>query len=153
VTSVASPIVFSIEGKLPSGTIGIDSAGNAVSAIMWTIVDASQNIPAPLLVGSVSSNTSGTERIERVTIPSGCASITSQSGAWVSSVASGGTGICNITIAAGMFSSAPTCTCSTVAQRECRLNATPTTTSVVAVSFDTSAAINSEVDVLCMGPK
>lgn len=66
---------------------------------------------APILVGSVSSNTSAQERHERAEINcDASSSITSQSGSWLSAVGNRSSTACTITIATGIFSAAPACT-------------------------------------------
>ncbi len=68
----------------------------------------------PLLVGSVTSNSLGLERIERALISlSGCA-ITSQSGTWVASTTNNATGDCTLNLTSGIFSATPSCFVTTV---------------------------------------
>lgn len=114
---------------------------------------------APNLVGSVTSNTSGSERIERATITnngSTCA-VTSQSGSWISSVSRPGSGQCTLTITTGMFSSAPTCTLTSEksgSSNFCQWNGAVTTTSgPIACATDSGTGIDGVIHVHCMGPR
>lgn len=76
----------------------------------FSIVNISQGVTAPILVGSVTSNSTGAERVERATINCDATpTITRQSGSWVSGVSQTATGDCTITIASGLFSDTPTC--------------------------------------------
>lgn len=88
--------------------------------IRFTVYPITNASNAPLYVGSVTSNSSGMERSERLqfdggTYQSNCTStpcrIQNQSGSWVSSVARNSTGNYTVNIAAGIFSGDPTCTC------------------------------------------
>lgn len=85
-----------------------------VSAIV-PIVGWSNSMPAPLLVGSITSNSTGLERIERANInwAAGVPSIIGQSGSWVSSLTDQGAGDVILNLVAGIFPNNPTCTCST----------------------------------------
>ena len=95
-------------------------------------------------------------RVESIRAPSGCASITAQSGGFAS-VASGGTGICTFTITTGIFSATPTCVCSAVdnANRTCAINTFTSATSfqTVTSSGDPLAATDLAVSVICMGAR
>lgn len=132
--------------------------------IHWEVYPITQNIPATLLVGSVTSNSSGQERVERVQSATTCTStpctISSQSGSWVSSITRHSTGLYTVNIAAGMFSSAPTC----FAQAYIGTNAANyiqdgnVAPSTSAFKFqcnrkDTHVADDCAFGVVCMGPR
>jgi hypothetical protein len=112
---------------------------------------------APLLVGSVTSNSSGLERVERATITSPT-TITSQSGSWLSSVANGSTGNYTLTIAAGIFSATPSCVFQPLSGERVSSAASMTSSTSVAGQFrrvttPVGDAINSDFTVICMGPR
>jgi len=112
--------------------------------------------PAPVLVGSVTSNSAGAERIERASInDTGTCSIVSQSGSWVSSATVNGTGRCDLVITG--FSSRPSCTCTVTnagtASRTCHINGTPTSTSVSPYTLNAGTASSENFDIICMGPR
>jgi len=116
----------------------------------------SGNQRAPTLVGSVTSNASGAERIERATFSnngSAC-SITSQSGSWITSVTRNGTGRCDVVYPSGTFSSAPTCTATSLdtGSRYVSTN-TPTTTGVSLFHIITSALGDGSMSLICMGAR
>ena len=159
---------MSVQMKVGSGTGYIDYATALGRAINWSIVQITSAFPAPLLVGSVTSNTSGQERIERVSFGGASAhtnctstpcTVSSQSGSWVSSVTRSGTGVYSISIAAGMFSSAPICTCigKGVGSTNgwCQMTDTPNSTSAVPLQTLNSAGafVDNAVEVICMGPR
>lgn len=102
-----------VQVRQASATAGFNCVtGTIISDDRFTIsvVPISQNLPTPLLVGSVTSNSAGVERVERATITCATASsITAQSGSWISSVGNRTSGRCDITLAAGIFASTPTC--------------------------------------------
>ena len=86
----------------------------------WTVKPISRQQPQPLLVGSVTSDSSGLERTIRVAVagnstPSAvCSSspctIVRQSGASVTSVTRASTGLYTVNVAPGTFSAPPVCT-------------------------------------------
>lgn len=95
-----------------SGTISL--SGGALASVQysirWTISDAVNRLTAPLLVNSVNTQLSSVLAYEAATINcDGGSAITSQDGAWVSSVGNISAGACVVTLAAGAFSSAPRC--------------------------------------------
>ena len=79
-------------------------------------------MPAPVLVGSITSNATGALRQEYLQFGGGASgglatsactttpcTVAAQSGSWISSVARGSTGQYTATVAAGIFSSVPYC--------------------------------------------
>ncbi len=78
----------------------------------WTVRPVTQNMPAVSLSGSVTSNASGQERIERALILGSATTptVSSQSGNWISSVSRTATGEYSLNLAPSVFSAAPTCT-------------------------------------------
>lgn len=133
---------------------------NAVHAVTWQIYPTMLGFPAPLLVGSVNSGSTGTERIERAYITNGgsCA-ISKQSGSWVSSATLNGTGQCDLVLASGIFSASPSCVCSYngtgggISSRSCSTGITDSThiSGFVYVSSSGSGQ-NLPFDIICMGP-
>lgn len=113
-----SQVTLKIRGKITggggaTGTL-VDNYG--VGHIRWKILDVSQNMPNPLIVGQVSSSTSGQERIERMTFAEGsgtpCSAspctINRQSGGFTQ-VVRNGTGDYTIVANSGVFSGPFTC--------------------------------------------
>lgn len=118
---------------------------------------------APLLVGSVTSNASGAERIERAKVSTACTSgtctITSQSSAWLTSIVWNSTGNYTVTYPSNTWSIAPTCfitvgaASGTVGGTSSYLTS-PTTTSFQFISVNTANSIfNNAFDIVCMGPR
>lgn len=111
---------------------------------------------APIIIGSVTSNSLGDERIERLKITNSTSSA-SQSGSWAS-VSNNGTGRASVTITAGMFSATPVCTCTTAAannaQSMCQITGL-TNTSFEARTRDstTGGLVSEDAYVVCMGPR
>jgi hypothetical protein len=115
----------------------------------------------PFVADKIASSSTAPERVERVVINnngSAC-SIASQSGNWASSPTRNGTGRCQITIATGYFTAAPTCVCvplnSTSAGASCWLD-NGLSLSATLMGFKT-AANNAVADmtmyVICMGTR
>jgi len=170
VASSLTPTI-TIEGKSSSGAITIDTTSTS-SAIEWSIFPITNNMPAPVLVGSVTSNATGAERIERLQFGGGASgglatsactttpcTIANQSGSWISSVARGSAGSYTATIAAGMFSSVPYCwgnagLFGVVTGGFANVNATNTTTVNVNAYSNTGTTLTDNVITLfCMGPR
>ena len=133
--------------------------------IHWEVYPINQGIPAPILVGSVTSNTNSSERVERATVRCfSTSSISSQSGSWISSIGNISSGTCALTIASGIFSATPTCTASQNAINSGYLSAAfayaaSSTSITVGERFITggSATVTNTTDeyinVICMGPR
>jgi hypothetical protein len=117
--------------------------------------------PSPVLMNQVSSNTSGQERVERVTVASVCTStpctISSQSGSWVSSVTRASTGNYSVNFVAGEFSATPTCTVYVHNNSNALAVAgnAPTSSLVgfTSIVSTTAAVVDAAFDVICMGPR
>jgi hypothetical protein len=160
-SSTASETVeFQMASDSGSSTSGISTGGGSiVNPIEWQIFGLDQSFPAPNLVGSVTSQSTGAEHIERAYIAnSGSCSITSQSGSWISSVSHPGTGRCTLNFSASEWSAAPSCVVSQDAGsasvgREAIFSVTPTTsTTEVFTTNSAPAAADFPFMIICMGP-
>lgn len=148
------------QSQASTGNNILQSQRAPANAVEWSIVDISQGITGPYFIGSVTSNTTGYERIERAVISDSsiCSAspctITSQSGSWLSSVTWSTTGKYILNIASGIFSSLPTCTI-THSNTETSLDSGNTATSVAFSTWNSggSAANVARINVICMGPK
>ena len=147
---------------ITSHTIFADaSASVGQRDIHWEVYPLSQTMPAPVLVGSVTSQSTGQERVERVTVAnSGTPTVSSQSGSWISSITDSGTGFATLNIAAGTFSSAPTCVCAAIPtvegeDRVCTIPSMPTTSAVAVKTFRSDSPTEQDMNfsVICMGAK
>jgi hypothetical protein len=155
-----SPVTLKLQSKSDSSTVNIGYA-SAYHSVEWSIVRIGQSVPAPVLVGSVTSNSSGQERIERAVISASGGAALSQSGSWVTTSTSNSTGNLTVTIAAGIFSAAPTCTCSPQANGSTQANFcqvdTQTAATATTVRFatfnDAGSAAARDLNIHCMGPR
>jgi hypothetical protein len=136
--------------------------------IKWEVYPLNTYQPAPLLVGSVISGSSGIERLLRVnfggaTPPSNCTAATctiyQQSGN-VSSVTRSGTGTFNVNLPSGTFSDLPSCSCSAnnigAGGRNAVCSVFAASTTLVEVQVfrqDTNALADSTVALQCQGPR
>jgi hypothetical protein len=158
--TAGTPITIKIQTAASSGTVIIDqeiSTNNRV--VQWTIEALDTLNGAPLLVGSVTSNSAGAERIERLAVAPECTTGTcaqaSNSSNWAT-VTWNTTG--NYTLDyTGTFSSAPTCTCNafrSAARMVCYGASLPgATTWVFATGQVTNVDQNSGFTIICMGPR
>lgn len=128
-----------------------------------------QNIPTPLLVGSVSTPSSGAEKItraefgdavyENVCAASPC-TVHVNPGSWVTSVTRGGAGDYTLNFSSTTFNSTkPTCTCAAAgaatngAADFCQITQ-KTTSSLRVLAYDAAGAGHDEYfNIICMGPK
>jgi hypothetical protein len=127
-----------------------------VPGLRMSIVKLDQGFPAPLLVGSVTSNSAGVERAERARISNnGTATITSQSGSWLSVPSRTGAGVMTFTMAG--FSETPSCVCdiSDAANNNLTCNATPSSATALTTKTNNppSTATDANISILCVGPK
>lgn len=163
VSSTGTAIIFKAQlSNNNASTVSIDE-GPALTgniAIQWNVDAAGQGTNSPLLMGSVTSASTGMEHIERASVPSACGSITSESGSWLSSPSHPRTGNCTFTIATGEFSSAPQCWCTVDSQtgaglggRTCEIG-TSTSSTVLEVGTSNNAGTLTDYafNVFCMGP-
>ncbi len=160
IANITGLFTLSSAGTINVVVRGQRVAGNgtcyAEAGAYISIKNVSQPSPAIVLANSVTTGTINGERIERATVASGCASVTSSSGTWVSSVSKPSTGQCTVNIASGSFSSAPTCVCTVNVERTCRMTAVPTTASFTVDIFNGGSppiASDSSINVICMGPR
>lgn len=145
-----------------SGTItaGMSAAGANGVAINWDIFPLAQNIPAPLLVNSVVSPSSGVTNIcsGYITVSGSTPSVSRSDGNCAASVADGGTGDTTVTFATGTFSSAPNCTVTVQSTSDFgwRIEAATTSTTLRVTTRTTStggAADNINWYFICVGAK
>lgn len=120
---------------------------------------------APILVGSVTSNSTGAERVERATITGGNPpTIASQSGSWLTYASRAGAGDTTWTLAG--FSSTPTCVVSATytaaidsQSATCRGGATSATSARFYCNYvdDAASSVVTALDlgmaITCMGPR
>lgn len=166
-----SAITLAVQGKKgAAGTMLITSYNTTTRMMNWSIFALDQNIPAPVLVGSVTSGSTGAERIERVRFGgaserSNCTAspctIYSQSGSWVSSVTRNATGNYTVNIASGVFSVEPTCSgnAKAIGSQNTALIPVDATGSATSKRFDVmrlgAAGTNDDayVEYVCYGPR
>jgi hypothetical protein len=166
VTSTAQ-VTLRLEGFANTGTLQMGANADTLThSVDWSIFSMTQSFPAPTLIGSVTSQSAGAERIERVEFggasnPSSCTStpctIYSQSGSWISSVSRGGSGDYTLNIAAGIFSGVPVCTARshTATSMVSSNGNTKTSTSIGLLSRnqESNTSVDTAMDIICMGPK
>lgn len=144
-----------------SGTASIlNGQASGTPAINWTIFPSDQGFPAPLSIGSVTSDSSGSENIGRATIAeganctTGACTINRQSGSWLTSFTWSTTGVYNLVFKTGFFSGPPTCVGNhwngTLIQNQSPNTATTTSLTAIAPS---AAANSRDFHIICVGPR
>lgn len=157
-TAGAVTVKLQLAASTSTAAIVNGTAANS-SAIDWDLTEKDAPMPAPYLVGAVTSTTTGQEHIERATISgAGACAITSQSGSWISSTSHPGTGRCVLSFAAGEFLAAPSCVAtlsnSGASAWWCNNSIEPTTSSAeFYCTTSTPAAADKPFNVMCMGPR
>jgi hypothetical protein len=142
-----------------SGTAGTGAFAGGTGGSGYIEITEYYGANAPVLIGSVTSNSSGAERTERLAVTAGCSSgtcaIGSQSGSWVSSVVWNSLGSYTVNLGAGMFSAAPTCLCTniTTGTRGCATSSPTTGSFTVYTTVNGTGLENDPFSVLCMGPR
>ena len=171
---VCSPFSFSSAGQKTlrlfyeqdvSGITASNILADALATVgqrqvHWEVYPINQAIPAPILVGSVTSNTTGQLRIEGVRSTPSCTSnpcaITDQTSSWVSSITRSSAGTYSINFAASVFTAAPFCTCNSNTAGStawCIVDA-PTTAKVdVNLQSNNTTKVDSGFHVVCMGQR
>lgn len=138
-----------------SGNFKITQALNG-SAVQWQILELDGAISAPYLVGLNLSASSGITHTDSAYIANNgsTATISYETGNWISSVTRTATGNVTLVFSAGEFSSAPACTTTVVSgsnslMQLLTLTSSQFTTQGVNFSF---AAHDSDFTVTCQGP-
>lgn len=157
-TTYGESITLKVQSKAASGATTIAGVSTTSrSAIEWSIIGIDQQMPAPILVNSVVSPSSGVLKVMSALIQNanGTSSITRQDGSWISSVTDNTTGDVTVNIRAGTCSTIPSCVCSASIGAEaiyCILDTT-TATSTTAARFKTyssaPALANKDFNVIC----
>jgi hypothetical protein len=155
-------------GGTPNAHLITADGGNGGRNVHITVRPVTNQQPQPLLVGSVTSNSSGMERVERAEITpanSGSCTIISQSGSWITSCTATAAGDCSCVLDATKWSTRPSCTFSSSDASSATtvlVSARGTSSSTSAMAFKTSyvsngsstvGPTNSTVIVLCQGPR
>lgn len=156
-----SAISLRLQSSVSAGTLHVNGAGtpNYGHTVDWTIMAIDQALPAPYLVGGVSSSSSGQEVVNRASVGR-CTSapcignVTSQTGSWLSAIARPSTG--NYALTFSGFSAAPSCVCSiraSVNNGWCQFSGANTSTSANVAVFNNGGQFDDGFDIICMGPK
>lgn len=153
-------VTFTVRGVRTSGSgtcaAQVSTVAASGLASQFLVQRLDQPIPAPLIVGGVVSSSQGVERVERAQIDGGGNSVLRQSGSWIGSLTSGGTGIDNIVFAAGHFSQIPTCMCSGLDMSDGQVcGIVPNSTTGIQVRTYTGGGTlqNFNYSLICMGPR
>jgi hypothetical protein len=154
--SSISSATIKLQYKTNNGTYHIGGQGAGYHAVEWMITQIDAANSTPYLVGTVTSNTLGQERIERARITNGgsCA-VSSQSGTWISSISRPGSGQCTLTIAAGIFSGSPECQCSAGnTSFSCVPDlSTTSATNVAIITRNSGTLADTDISISCVGPR
>lgn len=158
-SSFQPSISLEVRGMLSSGGGTCDIRNpDSNNSLIIQLIPIDQNLPMPALVGSVTSNTTGQERIESAAVTTSCTAspctIASQSGSWLTSITRASTGTYTANIAAGMFASAPRCVL-TATSSEHTITQSSVTTSSFAFNTTNSSGVAADTTfvVMCMGPR
>lgn len=101
------------------------------------------------------SSDSANERIERLKCTNVVCSTYTQSGTWVTGISNSSTGNYNVSLSGSKFSSSPTCTISAVTSSQylCVVNSASTSNlTIECINSANTNPVNSEFNLICMGP-
>lgn len=166
-TTSSGSKTIKLRGSSSSGANRMaNGSTNTLGSVFWSIIDVSTPVSNPVFVGSVTSNATGAERLERATVGGGSGSkctaspctVEKQSGSWVSSVTRTGAGLYTVSVASGIFSDYPSCTCVAVdvgiQGLVCYIDPISSTSSVsVRSKTDAGALTDSHFMLLCQGAR
>jgi hypothetical protein len=155
-----------LQGSEISGSISVqDFSANGSNSMLWTIDALDTPFPAPVVVGQVTSPSTGVEVMTRALI-AGCSSdpctIQSQSGSWLTAVNWLGTGDLALHIAPGTFSAIPSCfglSGDNGGQTLSYSKATATSTYIEVTNYFVSGGVSTPqnssngISFACIGPK
>lgn len=129
--------------------------------VHWIVKPITQNVPAPVLVNSVSTPSAGQEQVTRTLLNfSGTSNptIASQSGTWLTGVTRNSVGNFTLHIAAGIFSDLPSCTSNNTSLAPAQIRVLAATNQSVNYFVTDGAGsltdlTETNVPVICVGPK
>jgi hypothetical protein len=160
-TSTAA-VTLKIQTSASLGSTTIQSSSPYTTALNWSIFQIDQSFPAPNLVNSVVSPSSGVEQVTRADLScTASSSVTRQSGSWVSLGNRSGND-CVGTITTGTFSSTPSCVANLMTDQGSNLTHvniyTVSSTGFTIGCKTQSGASTSDcgdytASILCIGPK
>jgi hypothetical protein len=161
-STAAGSKTFRLRMKSDSGASTISAPATNTSTIEWTIFQLDAALPSPVLIGSVTSTSTGSDHIERVAVGTKCTGspCTMDSNTpGITSVTRTGTGNYAINFTAGTFSAFPSCVVSGyvrgTANGWCAGNSEGSTSvqSVYCGISSTGAVQDDAFTAICMGPR
>jgi hypothetical protein len=141
------------------GAAGTGGTAGGAGAAGYIEVTEYYSTSMPAIIGSVTSNSSGSERIERaqIAMAGGACSLTNQSGSWISSVTYNSLGKCTLNFVAGIWGSAPTCQATMNRDNEVWPTiSTAATTSSIQIGMRRPGSpffVDEPFTIQCMGPR
>lgn len=150
-SSSQSSLTIQIQGAESGNDCYIENNQAGLDLLQFQIIPIQQNIPAPLLVGSVTSSSTGAERIERASFTCSGSSSLSNNSPGITAIAARSTAGCAITLSG--FSSTPVCIVArnqtTTASEYAGLQVTSSTS----VTVYNSTASDWAGHIVCMGSR
>lgn len=143
-----------------NGNVLMGSSANLSVIAIIPIQGWTANQRAPTLVGSVTSNASGAERIERARVTSICTTspctIADQSGSWLTSITRSSIGV-YVANFSSPFTAAPTCTVTNAtnatAQISSAYSSTTTSINISTATSNTGSSADGAFNIICMGAR
>lgn len=142
-----------------SVVLGDSDASYGQRDIHWEVYPLVPWTQNPLVNNSMINSSAGVTRTEaaKLNCDSGAA-ITSQQGAWVSSIGNVSSGACIATLTAGIFSSAPWCVASDINVASAPVIVAANASSATSVTIDCAdnagaACTAYDVNLICVGPR
>lgn len=148
--------VLNVQGEVFSGIGGQSLLSTTPHSIHWTARPLTQSIPAPVLVGSVTTASAGSSKLAAAQLNSD-GTIAQQTGAWVTTAYHPSAGHYELTYTPGTFGTVPPyCIISGIDNGATDLGghvSSLTTTSVAYVVTSNAVAVDVAHTILCFGDK
>lgn len=155
ITNPSLTYTYAIGTGGTAGTAGTSGFAGGTGGSGYIEVTEYYSQTAPILTGSVTSNSSGAERIERAYITkSGACTIITQSGSWLTSATANGTGRCDLVWPSSTFSAAPSCITTNAGTGSRIASTNPTSTTGVSVFMTNPTSLeDNNFNIICIGQR
>lgn len=154
-TTARSNVPIKLIGKIVSSQVTAGTWATAPSRISLVPFTSTGVVTSDSATDATYQN----YRIQSALIASGCASVTTQYGNWITAASSGGTGQCSVTIRTGIFSATPQCYVMAAASGAAAGEVAVAYVNVSATNFQWFqsqpgvGAVNRQTSIICFGPR
>lgn len=157
-TATSLTPTIEIQSNAGSGSNTLAAQRTGANAVEWTVLKVSQNLAAPIIIGSVTSNSSSALRTESAYLTNaGSCAVSTQTSSWITSVSDPGVGQCGLVWSASTWSAAPWCQMTSSGGGVFTVFLFPVTTTGVTTLSTSPAGGGTSTDsgfyITCTGPR